>query len=97
MRKGTIDRPSLDELFCLNSWPINTVGYETDQTLIFEVKKLCDSHGYGRMHQLLEGIYDIWRNPDSVESYKKLREERIKMMAYKNSEEDNNGLRLDGN
>ena len=80
MRQGTIDRPSLNELLCLNSWPEDTVGFHNENLLILEIKKLCDIHGYGRMHQLLEQIEDIWRNPESVEKFKKLREQRLKMI-----------------
>lgn len=79
MRSGTRDAPSIDELLCLNSWPEDTVGFHSENTLIMQIKKLCDTHGYGRMHQLLEEVNAIWRDPDMVEKYKKHRQQRLKM------------------
>jgi hypothetical protein len=83
MRNGTIDRPILDELLCLNSWPENTVGFHNENLLIKEIKKLCDIHGYGRMHQLLDNIHTIWREPESVEVFKNARIERLQLIGIK--------------
>lgn len=81
MRRGTLDRPSLEELSVLNSWPLKTNGYNEEILLILELKKLCDIHGYGRVHQLMQGIHDIWRDPEKVEDFKKSRKAHLKFMA----------------
>ena len=53
-----------EQLACLNSWPEGTVGHIQEQQLISVVHQLCKQHGYGRMAQLVQGIEEIWRNPE---------------------------------
>ena len=87
MRKGSIERPGFSELMSLNSWPEGTRGYYTDVELIHSLITLCNLHGYGRVHQLMEQIEEIWRNPESVSKFEKQRMDRLEM--FRKSQEEN--------
>lgn len=75
----SIEGVSNDALACLNSWPEGTVGYYNEVQLIALVNDLCKKHGYGRMAQLVQGIEEIWRNPE--EGGKKWQEFHDERMA----------------
>lgn len=75
--RGPLDPPTLAELLPLNSWPKNTIGHLDDRGLIWALHQLCEKHGYGHVHQLMEQIDDIWRNPERAEYWRKWHEERL--------------------
>lgn len=69
-----------EKLACLNHWPENTVGYEQEEYLIFQLNNLCKEHGYGRVSQLCKFIEEIWRDESKIEFFRAMKEERLKML-----------------
>lgn len=64
----------------LNGWPEGTKGHAMESELIIKMSELCKKHGYGRVKQVAEGIWDIWNHPETAETYKGLRETRLKLL-----------------
>ena len=81
MRQALLEPPTLDELKCLNGWPENTVGYDDDQALIENLLNLCTKFGFGRVHQAMDGINDLWRHPEKITAYQQFQKERLKLLA----------------
>ena len=78
------DAPSFEELECLILWPKGTIGYNNELLAIKTLHNLCKAQGFGRIPQLANCIEEIWRDPNKVEEYKKLKEEHFKLMGYGN-------------
>jgi len=85
--------PELKDLKCLNVWRDNTVGYVEEQKIIKALYDLCVSYGFGRIPQLTKQIEDIWRDPEKIEEYQKLRDDHLALMERdrKQMEKYNNG------
>ncbi len=69
-----------NDLECLNSWPENTEGYKAEDALIALLNMCCKEHGYGRVPQIANAIEDIWRNPENIVKYQKIRQDRLQML-----------------
>lgn len=72
--------PHMDVLVSLNSWPEGTVGYNQENQLIAILLALCVEHGFGRVPQITAQIEDIWRNPEKVEEYFRIRNKRLQLL-----------------
>lgn len=88
--------PDADLTTLLNSWPEQTVGFNNDVELITILNQLCKRHGYGRVHQLMEGIEDLWRHPEKEPEYQAAHAERMELIKgtieyYNLPEEERNG------
>lgn len=72
----------------LNSWPEGTLGFSEESELITTLHQLCKNNGYGRVHQLMNDIEDIWRNPEKMIDYQQRRERRISsLIEARNAQE----------
>jgi len=78
-----VKEPDNKDLDCLNSFPEGTYGNFGDHLLISGLNALCKQHGYGRVHQVMSSIEDIWRHPEKITSYKKDQEDHMKALSVK--------------
>jgi len=72
--------PDADLTTLLNSWPQGVIGFNNDVALITTLNQLCKQHGYGRVHQLMEAIEDLWRHPEKEPEYQAQRVERMELV-----------------
>jgi len=78
-----LDRPTEEELQCLVDWPEGTTGNQDEKSMLKCLIALCDSQGFGRVHQMMNAIEEIWRDPKKVEKWKKLKTERFASLGWK--------------
>ena len=70
--------PSLPELnYALVTFPEGTLGHQEELRMIASIHDLCMKHGFGRVHQVVQAVHDIWRqNEDAakhIQFYAELR------------------------
>lgn len=76
-RTGILDHPTLEQLQCLIMCPDGSKGFNAEAILLQQIYGLCLVYGFGRVYEMMEGIYDIWLNPNGLPEYQKKREEHI--------------------
>lgn len=75
-------RPRLEDIYdALVLFPPGSLGEEHDRRMLRELLGLCEMHGFGRVPQAAAAIEDIWRNPERLEHYKKLKEDHFRLLA----------------
>jgi len=77
-----MERPRITDLYdALVLYPPGSRGEEHDKKMIRELLGLCEMHGFGRVPQVANAIEEIWRDPERLEHYKKLKESHQKLLA----------------
>ena len=74
--------PTMKELECLICWPKGTIGETKERQAIQKFLELCKDRGFGRMAQIAEQIDDIWRNPEKVIKYQKMKKKHFKLCGW---------------
>jgi hypothetical protein len=73
--------PTPNDCEVLVLYPPGTAGEGKDRRMIRTLLELCETHGFGRVPQVTAAIEDIWRNPERLEHYKKLKEKHLELLA----------------
>jgi hypothetical protein len=63
---------SHEDLTCLNYWPEGTVGHQEEERALRILNDLCVHLGYGRVHQMMAAIKEIWDDPTQLDGYRKM-------------------------
>ena len=71
-RTGQLDHPTLDELSCLILHEEGTKGYNAEVVMLQQLYGFAMLHGWGRLLQMAEGMYDIWSDPEKLKEYQRL-------------------------
>lgn len=69
-----------EQINCLNGWPEGTIGHVQEQIVIWTLNHFCQEHGYGRIKQIVDGIHDIWTNPEMQEKFESRRSQRMALL-----------------
>lgn len=79
-----------EQINCLNAWPEGTLGHAQEQIAIRTLNHFCREYGYGRIKQIVNGIHDIWRDPEMQEKFESHRSRRMALLkdSFKLSTED---------
>ena len=82
MRKQR-EKPTMEELECLISWPKDSKGYRQEHETLKTYLDLCEINGYGRMSQIAEQVQTIWEDPATIEQYQEEKIKRFKFLDWK--------------
>jgi hypothetical protein len=76
-RTGISDHPTLEELECLIMRPKGTKGYNAEAIVLQQLYGFCLVHGFGRVFQMIDAMYDIWLHPEDLPEYQQTQHEQL--------------------
>lgn len=73
--------PSPKDYDVLVMWPPGTRGESHERRLVSALHALAVEYGLGRLHQMVEGMEDLWRHPERRPAYEAVKARMVKDLS----------------
>ena len=77
------DIPADDLVEILVTEPPDTPGAKAEEEAVRTLHRLCDTHGYGRITQLVQQMSAIWRDPNKTEEFLEEKARHLNVLAQR--------------